>query len=114
MIYNEYVNNNIKFIDYENFKMVLESHGYFTEAYFGKSTTLIEAENVLAQLISEMKVNPIADYTNHQLNSKLEKLLQKQFGFKGVHIVWKRTAEAQPNIMTIINSDIIFKGKGIC
>lgn len=113
MIYNEYVNNDIKFVSYEDFETVLESHGYFTEAYFGKSSTLIEAENVLASLISEMRKNPLADYTNHPLNSKLEKLLQKQFGFRGVHIVWKRTPEFAPNVMTMINSDVIFKGNSI-
>ena len=111
MIFNEYVNNDIKFVSYEDFKTVLKSYGYFTETYFGKSSTLVEAENVLASLIFEMRKNPLADYTNHPLNSKLEKLLQEQFGFRGVYIVWKRTPEYTPNVMTLFNSDIIFKGK---
>jgi hypothetical protein len=85
----------------------------YTEAYFGKSGTLIEAEKTLGELIALMKANPLADYTNHPLNIKFTQLLQKQFGFNKVFITWKRTSKVAPAIGTLFCADLVFNGEEI-
>lgn len=62
----------------------------YNEAYFGVSETLSEIEDLLDELIKAIKENPLADYTNSELNFNIQKLLKKQFGFKEVYITWKR------------------------
>lgn len=101
------------FVDFDTYKTVLESCGYFTEAFYGKTATLLEAEKVMAQMIEAMHSNPLGDYTNSSLNEKLCSLLEKQFGFRKVYIVWKRTANMAPNVFSLCSSDICFKGSTI-
>ena len=112
-IIQSYQNINESFVDFDTYKTVLESCGYFTEAFYGKSPILKEAEKVLGQMVAQMKEKPLADYTNSPLNDKLQSLLEKQFGFRKVYIVWKRTANASPNAFSYFSSDIVFKGSSI-
>lgn len=112
-IIQSYQNINESFVDFDTYKTVLESCGYFTEAFYGKSPVLKEAEKVLGQMVAQMKEKPLADYTNSPLNDKLQSLLEKQFGFRKVYIVWKRTANASPNAFSYFSSDIVFKGSSI-
>ena len=58
------------------------------EAYFGKSPILRQAEDILEQLIAEIKRDPNRSYTDHPLNKKFIQLMQKQFGFRKLFIMW--------------------------
>lgn len=85
----------------------------FNEAYFGKSESLLEAEKILDTLIPIIKQNPLADYTNHPLTRALANSLKRQFGFKELYLVWKRSRKISPSIYTLVSSDIVFSGKNI-
>lgn len=79
---------------------------FLMEKYMGKSKTLLEAEQVLGQLIAEIKKDPLKDYTNHPLSIKFADLLTKQFNFKKTFLTWNRTAEYAPNAFTLFSSDV--------
>ena len=83
------------------------------EAYYGKTPTLDKAVDVINLLITEIRRNPLADYTNHRLNKKLEDLLVKQFGFNQVYIVWKRMSKAMANAGTVISVDCITRNYAV-
>lgn len=83
---------------------------YVVEAYQGKTALLKEAEQIMEQLAKLIKKNPTMDTTNHELNKKLCKVLNKQFGFKKTIIVWDRKAEYAVNAFTPFGVDVIIKG----
>ena len=80
----------------------------FNEAYFGKSPILEQAEDILAQLIEEIRIDPLKTYSIHPLNKTFEKLLQKQFGFRKVFILWDRSPIRNPHGYTYVSSNIVF------
>jgi len=86
---------------------------FFTEAYYGKTSTIKEIEKVIGALTELSKKDPLADYTNHPLNKKLESLFVKQFGFHKIDIVWKRSSESGPIICTWVSLDTALKGKSM-
>lgn len=73
------------------------------ESYIGKTNTLKECENVLNQLRDLLIKTPTLDVTNHPLNRKLESLLQKEFGFKRVYVVWPRLSVKTKDISYLPN-----------
>ena len=77
------------------------------EAYFGKTPELEQAEDILGQLIEEIKRDPYNSFIHHPLNKKFEKILQKQFGFKKVFILWDRSSVVNTSAFTYISSSII-------
>lgn len=106
-------------IDFDSYTEILDDYGYFKEDYYGKTPYLLKAEKVLESLMTLVKQNPLDDYTNHPLNIKLQKLLQKQFGFKDVFILWfqdskkRRTAKtfSSVNIFSGLIDETRFKNK---
>ena len=78
------------------------------EAYFGKSSTLEQAENIIGEIMRVIRLNPSGDYTNHPLNKKLEMLFEKQFGVKNMYIIWDRTPISKPSEFSLCSSDILF------
>lgn len=84
-----------------------------TEAYFGRSPILQQAEVVLGKLIREIKNDPLADYTNSKLNKEFESLMKKQFGFDKFFMIWKRGPRVMANAFTLFSSDIIWNGDKI-
>ena len=78
-----------------------------SEAYFGKSPILQQAENVLEQMRQEILQDPYADYTNHKLNEVFQKLIEKQFGWKKFHCIWEKTARSQANAYTLLSVDVL-------
>lgn len=104
-----FIENSENFLDYPDYSTIIESAGYYTESYVGKSSTLLQAEEVLGELMESMKNDPVADYTNDPRSLELSNLLKKQFGFKKVHLLWHRTAEMQSgHIYTSLISSKIF------
>lgn len=85
----------------------MENNVLVQEAYYGKSNTLIAAEKVLEVLLTEVRQNPLNDYTNHSLSRKFSELICKQFGFKQVIISWKRTPRVMANAMTFFSLDVV-------
>ena len=83
------------------------------EAYFGKSDALINAEKILGALLPVIRENPLGDYTNHPLTRALSNTLKKQFGFKEIYIIWKRSSKASPMLNTLFSSDLIVNGRTI-
>lgn len=77
------------------------------EAYYGKSNTILAAEKVLDVLLSEVRKNPLNDYTNHGLTKKFSDLICRQFGFKKVIISWKRTPRTLANAETFFSLDVV-------
>ena len=63
----------------------------FTETYIGKTSNLLEAEGILQSIVDAIKLNHGIDMTNHPLNKKFEKCLEKEFGVKEVIISWTKT-----------------------
>lgn len=84
---------------------------FMMEAYLGKTETLIQAEQVLGQLMTLIKQEPLKDWTTHPLNKKLGDLLSQQFGFSSTYVKWIRTARAIPSVYTLFSSDVILYGR---
>lgn len=85
---------------------------FFTEAYYGKSNTLKECEDVLGNIITMLKANKFADINKTEYNNELCSLLKKQFGFKSVIIYWNSSNIS--NAATLVNSHVCgtILGKG--
>ena len=92
---------------------IYDTENTLTEAYFGKTPTIQEAERVLARLIREMKKTPVGDFTNHPLNKKFEKLIQKQFGWKNFYMIWNNSPASKLGTSTFISSDILYNRKNV-
>ena len=73
----------------------------YSEAYSGRTETLIKINNLLDIMSDQMRKMPEKDFTNSRENMQLCDLLKKQFGFKSVYITWKRYSEAMSNAFTI-------------
>ena len=90
---------------------IKESSNVLTEAYFGKSIVLEQAEEVLGEMLHIMKLNPSGNYSTHPLNKKLESLFEKQFGLKHMYIIWDRTPINRPSEFSLVSSDILFNAR---
>lgn len=84
----------------------------FTEAYSGKTKTLLKIEKLLDDMSNRMKVDPDADYTNSFENKQICNLFKEQFGFKNVYIIWRRTPRMAPNAFTLISVNVLWRDKG--
>ena len=90
-----------------------DSHDVFSESYFGKSPILEQAEDILGQLLVEIKKDPMEEFNNHPLNKKFEELMKKQFGFRTFYMIWDRHPLSIPSGFTFINSNILFSSDDI-
>lgn len=89
--------------------MLIQNMNPIQEAYFGKSSTLREAEGVIASIMKDLKIKNIDQLPNRIVdtpalnksskNKKLENLLQKQFGFGEVYFHWDGTDD--PNAYSV-------------
>ena len=80
----------------------------FQEAFVGKTKALLNIEKQLDIILTKIKQNPLADYSNSKENRQLEKLIKTAFGFKTVNFMWIRTPEAMPNVFTALTLNVIF------
>lgn len=101
----EYYANNISYLTESEFMDALDSVGAFTEAYFGKSSTLIEIEQVMNSLVELIKKKPFHNYSSHEYTKQLQNLITKQFGFKDTIITWTHTPDTAPFVGTLSGLD---------
>ena len=80
----------------------------FQEAFVGKTKALLNIEKQLDIILTKIRQNPLADYSNSSENRQLEKLIKAAFGFKTVNVMWVRTAESMPNVFTLTTTNVIF------
>lgn len=88
-------------------EQAIVNNDIYQEAFVGKTKALLDIEKQLDIILTKIRQNPLADFTNSKENQQLEKLIKAAFGFKTVNFMWIRTPEAAPNVFTALTLNVI-------